>query len=83
VEDADIEAEIDAMAGSAGEQAEAIKALFANPGTRETLRHSVQTRKTIARLVGIASADSEASTATAAAKKPAAKPRRTAPRKAE
>ncbi len=85
VEDADVEAEIDAMAGSAGEQAEAIKALFANPGTRETLRHSVQTRKTIARLVGIASADSEASTAAAAtaAKKPAAKPRRSAPRKAE
>ena len=80
VEDADIEAELDRMAASAGEQADVIKRLFATDDARDSLARSLHTRRTLARLVEIASArDGEA----APAEKKPAKQRRAAPRRAD
>jgi len=80
VEDSDVDAEIDSMAASAGEQAEAIRRLFANEAARESLARSLHTRRTLARLVEIASQrDGEE----AAAEKKPAKQRRAAPRRAD
>jgi trigger factor len=86
VEDADIDAEIETMAGSAGEQADMLRQLFGGEDARDSLARTLHTRKTLTRLVEIASQDggkaSAKKTARAATKKPAAKPRR-ASRKAE
>ncbi len=78
VEDADIDAEIDTMAASSGEQGDMIRQLFGNEGARDSLSRSLLTRKTLARLVEITGQAED----DAAAKKPA-KQRRSAPRKAE
>ncbi|HEX5370954.1 MAG TPA: trigger factor [Dehalococcoidia bacterium] len=77
VEDADIDAEIDTMAASSGEQGDMIRQLFGNEGARDSLSRSLLTRKTLARLVEIAGQTDEPE----AEQKPA-KQRRSGPRKA-
>jgi trigger factor len=52
--DAEIEAEIEGMAGGAGERKEELERLLRTEQSRETLRQSLVTRKTIQRLVEIA-----------------------------
>jgi trigger factor len=79
VEDADVDAELESMASSAGEQADFVRQLFGGDEARETLARNLHTRRTLERLVEIAGRDARSA---ALAKKPA-KPRRTAPRKAE
>lgn len=79
VEPEDVDAEIQTMAASAGEQADAIVRIFDTENGRESIRRTLLTRKTLTRLVEIASTGSDDAKA---AKKPAKK-RRTAPRKAE
>lgn len=54
VPDAEITAEIDRMVGSAGAQGEQLRQLFDSEGGRGTIRRSLMTRKTLARLVEIA-----------------------------
>jgi hypothetical protein len=74
------------MAGSAGEQADMLRQLFGSEEARDSLARTLHTRKTLARLVEIASQDGGKATvkkkARATAQKPAAKPRR-ASRKAD
>jgi trigger factor len=86
VEDSDIDAEIETMAGSAGDQSDMLRQLFSSEEARDSLARTLHTRKTLARLVEIASQDggkaSAKKTARAATRKPAAKPRRTS-RKAD
>lgn len=82
VEDADVEAEIDVMAQSAGEQADTIRLIFGGEQGQENLRRSLLTRKTFGRLVEIADPDTSGEEGAAPAKKPA-KSRRSSPRKAE
>ncbi|HWC29583.1 MAG TPA: trigger factor [Dehalococcoidia bacterium] len=79
VEDADVDAELESMAASAGEQGDFVRQLFGGQEARETLGRNLHTRKTLERLVEIAGQEAKKA---AAAKKPA-KPRRTAPRKEE
>ena len=82
VEDADVEAEVETMAGTAGEQADAFRKLFDSESARDSLKRSMLTRKTLARLVEIVGVDAEP----AAEEKPArrqAKARRAAPRDKE
>jgi FKBP-type peptidyl-prolyl cis-trans isomerase (trigger factor) len=67
VEDADIDAEVETMVSSSGEQGEMIRQLFGNENARDSLARSLHTRKTLARLVEIAGQDG------AATKKPPAK----------
>ena len=55
VTDADLEAEIDRLAAGAGTQAEEFRRLFSAEQTREGLRRSLRTRKTLERLAQIAS----------------------------
>lgn len=55
VTDADLEAEIERLAAGAGNQAEQFRQLFSAEGTKEGLRRSLRTRKTIERLAQIAS----------------------------
>jgi trigger factor len=83
VEESDVEAEIETMAASAGEQADMIRLIFKGEQGRENIERSLLTRKTFGRLVEIADADSGSAETAAPAKKPAAKPRRSSPRKAE
>jgi trigger factor len=79
VEDADVDAELESMATSAGEQGDFVRQLFGGEEARETLSRNLHTRKTLERLVEIAGQEAKKA---APAKKPA-KPRRTAPRKVE
>jgi trigger factor len=82
VEDSDVDAELQEMAGTAGEQSEAILRLFDNENGRDTLRRSLLTRKTLARLVEIAGADGAAEPKTKAQdRRP--KSRRSSPRTAQ
>jgi trigger factor len=62
VEDAEIDAEIETMASSSGEQADMIRQLFANENARDSLERSLHTRKTLARLVEITSQEGSATT---------------------
>jgi trigger factor len=78
VEDADVDVELDTMAASAGEQSDFVRKLFGGQDARETLARNLHTRRTLARLVEIASQPDTK----VPAKKPS-KPRRTAPRTAE
>jgi trigger factor len=76
VEAADIDAEIETMAVSSGEQGDMIRQIFGTDDAKESLSRSLHTRKTLARLVEIASqAEDE--------KKAAPKRRRATSRKAE
>jgi trigger factor len=87
VEDSDIDAEIETMAGSAGEQADALRQLFGSEDARDSLARTLHTRKTLARLVELTSQDGGKAPAKkkarATAKKPAAKPRRATRKAAE
>jgi trigger factor len=80
VDDSDIEAELETMAGSAGEQADLIRQLFGTEEARDSLARTLHTRKTLARLVEITSQDGGKAPAKkrarATTKKPAAKPRK-------
>jgi trigger factor len=54
VSDAEITGEIDKMVGSTGAQGEQLRQLFDSENGRATIRRSLMTRKTLARLVEIA-----------------------------
>jgi hypothetical protein len=54
VEDADVDAELQTMAGSAGEQAEALLRILGTENGRETIRRSLLTRRTLTRLIELA-----------------------------
>lgn len=89
-EDADINAEIEEMAGSAGEQADLIRTIFNGEQGRQNLERQILTRKTFARLVEIAEGGegtetpaAEGGTEAATEEKKPSKPRRSSPRKAE
>lgn len=56
VGDAEVEAEIERLVEGAGEQADEARRLFAGEQSRDALRRSLLTRKTLERLVEIASA---------------------------
>jgi trigger factor len=76
----EIDAEIDQMAASAGAQEDAIRRVFGTQNGHNSIERTLLTRKTLARLVELASADG------AAPAKAAAKPskrRRSAPRGAK
>jgi trigger factor len=80
VEDADVEAEIETMAATAGEQADAFRKLFASDDAKDSLKRSMLTRKTLARLVEVVGTDAEQPAAEEKPARRAAKPRRSAPR---
>jgi FKBP-type peptidyl-prolyl cis-trans isomerase (trigger factor) len=79
VEDADIEAEIDTMLSGAGEQAAQLRPLFDNEQTRESMKRTLLTRKTLERLAELAGSDAAPAKET---KAPARRARK-APRSAE
>ena len=76
VDAADIDAEIETMASSSGEQADMIRQIFGTDDAKESLSRTLHTRKTLARLVELASQEEDT-------KKAPAKRRRTSSRKAE
>ena len=57
VTDEDIEAELDRLSGSAGARAAQFRELFDRPEGRDTIRRNLMTRKTLDRLVEIATQD--------------------------
>lgn len=57
VEEEDIQAEIETMAASAGEQADTIRLIFNGEQGKENIKRSLLTRKTFGRLVEITGAD--------------------------
>jgi trigger factor len=59
VEDAEIQEEIDRLTSGVSEQAEQIRSLFSTDAARESLRRSLTTKKTLDRLVSIASGEGE------------------------
>ncbi len=59
----EIDGEIEVMAQNAGEQGENMRKLFQSPGTRKSLENVIVTRKTVQRLVQIASGEGEAQAA--------------------
>lgn len=73
--DEDVETEIDMLTASAGAQAPQLRQLFNNAEGRATIRRNLLTRRTLARLVELATQDGEP---TAEAELPAAKPSRKA-----
>ena len=75
VDASEIDAEIETMASSSGEQADMIRQIFSSDEAKESLSRTLHTRKTLARLVEIASQLEEA--------RPATRRRRTSSRKAE
>jgi trigger factor len=80
VEDADIESEIDTMLSGAGEQAAQLRPLFDNEQTRESMKRTLLTRKTLERLAELVGSDAAPA---AAEKKAPARRARKAPRSAE
>ena len=62
---AELDEEIEIMATNAGEQGENMRQLFQSPGTRKSLENVIITRKTVQRLVQIASGEAEAQPAEA------------------
>ena len=96
VEESDIDAEVETMASTAGEQAEAIRLIFGGEQGRDNLRRSLLTRKTFARMVEITGADDvpaaapkkkakakAAATESAEPEEKPAKPPRNAPKKTQ
>ncbi len=93
----DVDAEIETMVGQAGEQADLIRRIFGSDQGRENLARTLLTRKTFARLTGMANGESESPAAEATEatettdeateeKKPARRParsRRSAPKTSE
>lgn len=75
----DVDREIQSMAGSAGDQADAITRIFDTEHGRESIRRTLLTRKTLERLVEIASAEgAEPAGPVKAKKRPRAGPRKVA-----
>lgn len=62
---AEVEEEIEIMAQNAGEQGENMRKLFQSPGTRKSLENVIITRKTVQRLVQIASGEADTKSAEA------------------
>jgi trigger factor len=56
-EDGEVEAEVDRLVGSSGEQADQLRKLFGSPDGRAAIARSLVTRKTMDRLVEIAARD--------------------------
>jgi trigger factor len=56
-EDREVDAEVDRLAGSSGQQAEQLRKLFGSPDGRAAIARSLVTRKTMDRLADIASRD--------------------------
>ena len=56
-EDQEVDAEVERLAGSSGEQADQLRTLFGSPDGRASLARSLVTRKTMDRLAEIASRD--------------------------
>src|SRR5207249_2627748 len=56
-DDQEIDAEVERLAGSSGEQGEQLRRLFASPDARAAIARSLVTRKTMDRLTEIASPD--------------------------
>jgi trigger factor len=71
--DADIDAEIEEMTGSAGPQGEQLRQLFNSENGRDTIRRNLVTRKTLERLVEIATQDGASAVPTAEQEKPKAR----------
>ncbi len=61
----EVEAEIEKMTASAGAQAQQLRSLFTSENGRETISRNLLTRKTLARLVEIATQDGDAAVPTA------------------
>ncbi|MEX1253862.1 MAG: trigger factor [Dehalococcoidia bacterium] len=57
VTDSEVEAEIERLTSGAGDQAEEVRRLFSEENAKESLRRTLMTRKTLDRLVEIASSD--------------------------
>lgn len=76
VADADVDAELQSLAASAGDQSAAVLEVLGSESGRESLRRSLFARRVLARLVEIAGQEEEA-------KRKPAKQRRTAPRRSE
>lgn len=75
----DVDREIQTMAGSAGDQADAITRIFDTEHGRESIRRTLLTRKTLERLVEIASAEGAQPAGQAKSRKrPRSAPRRVA-----
>ena len=69
VTESEIEAEIERLSSGAGDQQDELRRLFSSDSAKESLRRSLLTRKTLERLVDIASApeaEGEASKTSAA-----------------
>lgn len=77
----DIDAEIETMTGSAGPQGAQLRELFNSENGRDTIRRNLITRKTLARLVEIATQDGASAAPTAEQEKP--KRKKKAPAAAE
>ena len=60
VNDSEVEAEVGRMTSGVGDQADEVRRLFSNENAKESLRRSLLTKKTLERLVQIASADGAA-----------------------
>jgi trigger factor len=69
----DIDAEIESMTGSAGPQGAQLRELFNSENGRDTIRRNLITRKTLQRLVDIATQDGASAAPTAEQEKPKAK----------
>ncbi|MEX2225991.1 MAG: trigger factor [Dehalococcoidia bacterium] len=78
--DTDIDAEIEAMTASAGPQGEQLRQLFDSENGRDTIRRNLVTRKTLERLVEIATQDGASAAPTAEQEQPAAKKRTRKPK---
>ena len=72
----DIDAEIDTMTSSAGAQGPQMRQMFNSENGRDTIRRNLLTRRTLARLVEIATQDGAAGPDAAEAEKPKKKPAR-------
>jgi FKBP-type peptidyl-prolyl cis-trans isomerase (trigger factor) len=59
VGDEEVDAEIDRISSGVGEQSEELRRLFSGEEAKENLRRSLTTKKTLDRLVEIASSDEE------------------------
>ncbi len=69
VEPAEVEAEIERIVSSSGQQADQLRKLFASPDARSSIGRSLLTRKTMDRLAAIAGDDYAATAAVAVPKK--------------
>jgi trigger factor len=59
VADEEVETEIERLSSGVGEQADELRRIFSNEGAKENLRRSLTTKKTLDRLVELASSDGE------------------------